>query len=177
MGNYLKPSRHGTVFYFRRRVPDDLRPLLGKPYLVKSLGTGERLQAIIRARFLAFQTDSYFISLRDMASRKKTSSEGLRTDFALSWEYDPLGGKKAVASDIQPGEEVAVAIGVATLQAQFDGAPLPPAPPQAVPAPTIKLAGKPRDTRASSLKWAMPNVMAAARGQLSISPSTAEVSV
>jgi len=34
MGNYLKQSRRGTVFYFRRCVPDDLRLLIGKPYLV-----------------------------------------------------------------------------------------------------------------------------------------------
>ena len=142
MGNYLKQSRHGTVFYFRRRVPDDLRPLIGKPYLVKSLGTGERLQAIIRARFLATQTDSYFVTLRDMASSKKSSSDGFQIDFALSWDYDLSGMKKAVARDILPGEEVATAIGVATLQAHLDGAPLPPAPPQATPAPTIKLAGK-----------------------------------
>lgn len=142
MGNYLKQSRHGTVFYFRRRVPDDLRPFIGKPYLVKSLGTGERLQAIIRARFLASQTDSYFVTLRDMSSRKKSSSDGFQIDFALSWDYDLSGMKKAVARDILPGEEVAAAIGVATLQAHLDGAPLPPGPPQAAPAPTIKLAGK-----------------------------------
>lgn len=114
MGNYLKQSRHGTVFYFRRRVPDDLRPLIGKPYLVKSLGTGERLQTIIRARFLASQTENYFVTLRDMASRKKSSPDGFRIDFALSWDYDPLGNKKAVARDILPGEEVAAAISVAT---------------------------------------------------------------
>lgn len=65
-GNYLKQSRHGSTLYFRRRAPDDLRPVLGKPYLVKTLGTGKRQEAIILARAFAARTDSFFHHLRTM---------------------------------------------------------------------------------------------------------------
>lgn len=130
--NYLKPSRHGTVCYFRRRVPDDLRAILGRPYLVKSLCTGQRRDAIIRARTLAAQTDTFFIALRNMPP-KENDQDGYRIDFALSWE--PFeGGKRAVAHDIGPGEHLDAAMAVATLQAHFDGAPLPEQKPAVIPA-------------------------------------------
>ncbi len=121
---YLKVSRHGTMYYFRRRVPDDLRPIIGKPYLVKSLLTGQRREAIIRARSLAAQTDCYFIALRNMPPRKK-NSEGLPVDFVLSWEPHPAVGKRAIAHDVKPDEEVSAAVAVATLQAHLYGAPMP----------------------------------------------------
>lgn len=131
-GSYLKPSRHGTVFYFRRRVPDDLRALVGRPYLVKSLDTGQRREAIIRARMLAAQTDTFFTDLRAMPSNTN-EHDCYRIDFALSWE--PFqGGKRAIAHDVAPGEEVAAAMGVATLQAHLDGAPPPQSPPAEKPA-------------------------------------------
>ncbi len=117
---YLKLSRHGTVYYFRRRVPDDLRTVIGKPRLVKSLDTGDRRQAIIRARSIAVQTDIFFADLRSM-SRNKENQDGQQFDFALSWESFNEG-KRAVAHDVAPGEEVAAAVAVATLQGHLDGA-------------------------------------------------------
>ncbi len=56
-GHFLVRSRHGTQFYFRRRVPDDLQALIGKHVLCKSLGTADRRSAMIRARLLASRTD------------------------------------------------------------------------------------------------------------------------
>lgn len=79
-GSFLQTSRHGTVFYFRRRVPDDLRPRVGKPYLVKSLGTGVRRQAIIAARSLAVLTDDFFAYLRAMSDQKPNAQKFLQ-DF------------------------------------------------------------------------------------------------
>ena len=43
--NFLISSRHGTVYYYRRRVPNDLRETIGKPYLVKTLGTRSQKSA------------------------------------------------------------------------------------------------------------------------------------
>jgi hypothetical protein len=37
--NFLTALHHETIFYYRRRVPDDLRQKIGKPYLVKTLAT------------------------------------------------------------------------------------------------------------------------------------------
>lgn len=38
-GDFIQRSRHGTVFYFRRRVPVDLRPRLRRFHLYASLRT------------------------------------------------------------------------------------------------------------------------------------------
>jgi len=105
-------------------VPDDLRVLINKPYLVKSLGTEERGEAIIRARILAVQTDCFFKNLRNMPPNTN-DEDGCRFDFVLKWEPQPDGKRAAVAHDVAPGEEVAAAVAVATLQAHLDGGPLP----------------------------------------------------
>lgn len=49
-GDFIQRSRHGTVFYFRRRVPVDLRPRLGRPHLYASLRTETLDEAKRRAR-------------------------------------------------------------------------------------------------------------------------------
>jgi hypothetical protein len=67
-GLFLQRSRHGTVFYFRRRVPDDLRAMVGHSYIVKSLSTEERRVAVIRARMFASKTDALFNEWRTMAN-------------------------------------------------------------------------------------------------------------
>lgn len=79
--NFLTRSRHGTVYYFRRRVPDDLRCAIGQPYLIRTLGTGERRHAIILARAYAAQLDIAFVLLRTMPDKKLTAQE-LLDNFA-----------------------------------------------------------------------------------------------
>lgn len=73
--DYLTRSRHGTLYYFRRRVPDDLRLIILQPYLVCSLGTSHRGQAIILARAYAAKTDNAFTQLRNMSEKKPTATE------------------------------------------------------------------------------------------------------
>lgn len=79
--DYLTRSRHGTLYYFRRRVPDDLRAIILQPYLVCSLGTSGRGQAIILARAYAAKTDNAFTQLRTMSEKKLTATE-LLDNFA-----------------------------------------------------------------------------------------------
>lgn len=79
--DYLTRSRHGTLYYFRRRVPDDLRAVILQPYLVCSLGTSHRGQAIILARAFAAKTDNAFSQLRTMSEKKLTATE-LLDNFA-----------------------------------------------------------------------------------------------
>lgn len=132
-GTFLQRSRHGTVWHFRRRIPDDLRLLIGHPYIVKSLGTERRREAVIRARALGVQTDALFIKLRGMEQEK-----GLRIDYALGLDPEMLslfGRKVAKATDIKPGEATEAAAAVATYQAFLDGEPIPAT---AVLAPTEK---------------------------------------
>lgn len=73
--DYLTRSRHGTLYYFRRRVPDDLRAIILQPYLVCSLGTSHRGRAIILARAYAAKTDNAFTQLRTMSEKKLTATE------------------------------------------------------------------------------------------------------
>ena len=69
--NYLKLCRHGITYHFRRRVPDYLRTLLGRNYLVRSLSTDSRRQAVRMARAAAAETDDLFDRLRAMANDSK----------------------------------------------------------------------------------------------------------
>lgn len=79
--NFLTRSRHGTIYYFRLRVPDDLLTTVQQPFLIRSLGTSERSQAIILARAYAAQTDIAFTQLRTMSDKKLTAQE-LLDNFA-----------------------------------------------------------------------------------------------
>lgn len=57
---FLQRSRHGTVFMFRRRIPLDLVPALGRTHFYRSLGTADLRTAGARARALATACDALF---------------------------------------------------------------------------------------------------------------------
>ena len=112
--NFLTSSRHGTVFYFRRRVPDDLRQIVGKLYLVKTLNTVHRGAAIVLARAYAVKTDAFYHHLRAM---KKKNPDFFQTDYTLKFEFDDLGMVSKMEVDAEPEESDAVASVIsATLQ-------------------------------------------------------------
>lgn len=99
--SYLKQSRHGSTFYFRRRVPDDLRLMLGRLYLVKTLGTGKRREAIILARAFAARTDSLFHHLRTMSDH----DDNIQVDLIFKLDFNDLGGLKSVHIEADSPEE------------------------------------------------------------------------
>ena len=68
--NFIRRSRHDTVFYFRRRIPNDLHALGLPRQVVRSLHTAERREATVRARALAAATDNLFSRIRAMAKSK-----------------------------------------------------------------------------------------------------------
>jgi hypothetical protein len=82
-GDFLKLNRHGTQFYFRRRVPDDLRQAIGQRYLVQSLRTGLRSVAVPTARLLAAKSDLLFDQLRTMSDSSHKSLEVLVLEWKL----------------------------------------------------------------------------------------------
>lgn len=104
--NFLTRSRHGSVYYFRRRVPDDLLSYIGKPYLVKSLHTYEKRLAIILARNLASQTDQIFIKIRNMA--KNPNHDELSADFTLEIELNDFGKPSRIKVEAEAHEKDAV---------------------------------------------------------------------
>jgi integrase len=109
--NFLTFSRHGTIYYFRRRVPDDLKQIIGKPYLVKSLETSCRCDAIILARAYAAKTDAIYRHLRDM---KKQKIEGFEVDYTLELVFDDLGSVHKIRVDANPDESEAVESAIRT---------------------------------------------------------------
>lgn len=64
---FLQKSRHKTVFYFRRKIPLDLRERLRVTQIYRSLHTSDRQQAIVLARRLATWSDEFFNAARHMS--------------------------------------------------------------------------------------------------------------
>jgi len=58
--NFLTQSRHRSTYYFRRRIPTDLKHHFKNDLIVKSLNTTSKKSAVILARNLASQTDNLF---------------------------------------------------------------------------------------------------------------------
>jgi|GEM_PF-2440867 len=109
--DFLTLSRHGTIFYYRRRVPDDLRTVIGKPYLVKSLGTSLRSLALIMARACAAKTDSIYQHLRAM---KKSQPEGYQFDYTFELDLDEMGKVRKIKVDATPEETASVEAAIQT---------------------------------------------------------------
>ncbi len=99
-GHFLVRSRHGTQFYFRRRVPDDLQALIGKRVLCKSLGTADRRSAMIRARLLASRTDQLFETLRTVRPIDLNRYMG----WTLKCDFDGHGRMQRLEVDARPDE-------------------------------------------------------------------------
>jgi hypothetical protein len=104
--NFLTRSRHGTVYYFRRRVPKKLHAAIGKPFLVHSLDTTDRRTAVVRARSLAVQTDLIFQTT--LMAVKNRPSGGLSIDYKLEINLNHLGQPTAIHVDATPDEQDAV---------------------------------------------------------------------
>lgn len=116
--NFLQRSRHASVFYFRRRVPDDLRILTGQTQVFRSLHTSDRCEAVLRARAVAVDSDRLFKELRSMAKKQKL----FRTDFRLKFNLDESGKTSGVEVDAEPHEADAVKDVLATIIAAAAGA-------------------------------------------------------
>lgn len=119
--NFLTSSRHGSIYYFRRRVPKDLDPIIGKSHIFQTLNTSHRNEATVLARALAVKTDVIFQRLRAM---KKKADEGFQVDYTLALEFDDSGSIRKLHVDAQADESEAVAIAIkAALQSRSE---LPP---------------------------------------------------
>ncbi|EKE17641.1 MAG: hypothetical protein ACD_10C00345G0001, partial [uncultured bacterium] len=103
--NFITSSRHGTIYYFRRRVPDDLRQMIGKPYLVKTLKTSNQREATILARAYAGKTDQIYQHLRAM---KKNEPESFVLDYTVMIELGDLGKPSKVTIQGEAHETEAI---------------------------------------------------------------------
>ena len=108
MGNFIQRSRHGTVYYFRRRVPHELRSRLGRAHFYASLRTEELAEAKRRARAMAVVTDRLFMELRYVQSGDDDEDQ-FKVRYGLTIDWDPATNKPRVnATDVKPGEEASV---------------------------------------------------------------------
>ena len=106
-GDFIQRSRHGTVFYFRRRVPLQLRTRLGRLHFYASLHTEQLAEAKCRARAMAVVTDRLFTELTYVQGNDDDKTSQI--NFGLFIDWDAESGKPRVnASDVKPGEEKAV---------------------------------------------------------------------
>jgi integrase len=103
--NFLTRSRHGTIYYFRRRIPIDLKPHIRNDLLLKSLNTTSKKIAVMLARNLASQSDNLFEHIRAMS--KKTTDNFLAT-YTLEIDLDEYRRPTKIRVDAEPHETEAV---------------------------------------------------------------------
>lgn len=132
--HFLQRSRHQSVYYFRRRVPDCLRVHTKCVQIYRSLGTTDRREAVQRARVLAVESDRLFTELTAMAKRKPPPSFG----YTLKLTLDQFGHPQELAVDAKPHEQDAVNSAIATALQAARGATAGATPPSdAQPAPIL----------------------------------------
>jgi len=102
--HFLQRSRHGTIYYFRRRVPNDIRQATGQQQIYKSLSTANLREAIIRARVLACQTDQLFVRIRSMPQQ---DWNGFKIGYTLKVEFNDHGKPTSLTLDAEPHEHAA----------------------------------------------------------------------
>jgi hypothetical protein len=105
-GNFLIKSRHGTIYYFRRRVPDTAQHVIGRQVFVQSLATSDRRLAIVRGRALAAQTDSIFH--RIAMATKSNDSDGFTFNYEMKLDFNELGLPSSLYVKAEPEEQEAV---------------------------------------------------------------------
>lgn len=89
-GSFLQRSRHGTVYYFRRRIPAAIQALTGRSFVYRSLSTSDKNAALVYARALAVVTDRLFAKLMRMTKKGQPT---LKTGYELEIELEEFFGK------------------------------------------------------------------------------------
>lgn len=104
-------QRRGDTFSFRIAVPLDLRVLIGRRELLRTLRTPDRRVAAHRALLLASRALRLFGELRTM---NHDSSDGLRVGYTLEIDLDELGLPKRIKVEGEPHEQDAVNAAIRT---------------------------------------------------------------
>lgn len=105
-GLFLTKSRHDSIYYFRRRVPEAAQRVVGRTMYVQSLATSDRRLAVIRSRALAARTDVIFQQII-MANRPK-EDDGVILEYIMKIDFNELGMPSSIYVEAEPEEEQAV---------------------------------------------------------------------
>ena len=122
--NFVKKSRHGTIYYFRRRVPKMYQSAIGKACLVRSLETGDRKLAIARSRTLVVHTDQIFQRLAMI--KKSNSADGagdIQFDYTMEVIFSDEGKPSSITVNAQPEEQEAVNSAIKAVMSSLAHAP------------------------------------------------------
>lgn len=121
-------TRRGAVYWFRRRVPGELVPVLGKSFWFDSLGTKDHREAGRRARERAAETDREIQAatkrLNGQAAAPLTRAEAVAlaqnelarwlaedSDARLAWGADAYRNAEVVIEDFERDAREALALG------------------------------------------------------------------
>lgn len=101
-------SKRGNVFQFSRRVPDDVRPVVGIDHWRWSLKTDSKTEAEIACRKHAVKTDRVIEQVRNGTYRQFTDVE--IDDLAIAWgiQFQSINRERIAASvfpDVIPLDE------------------------------------------------------------------------
>lgn len=88
-GKFLIKSRHGTIYYFRRRVPLAAQHAIGRRVFVQSLEPSGRLKGVVRGRALAAQTDSIF--QRIATATNSNDPDGFTFNYEFRLDLNEFG--------------------------------------------------------------------------------------
>jgi len=94
-------SKRSNIYQFSRRVPDDVRPIVGHDHWRWSLRTDSRIEAEIACRRHAVETDEIIEQARKGTYRKFSDSE--IDDFAAAWIIQfQLINRERIAASVFP---------------------------------------------------------------------------
>ena len=105
-GTFLVRSRHGTIYYFRRRVPKAAQHVIGREMFMQSLGTSDRHLAVVLGRSLAAQTDTIF--QRIAMATKSNANNGSIANLIIKFDVNELGMLSSLYVEAEPEEQDAV---------------------------------------------------------------------
>ncbi len=88
----------GSIYWLRLRVPDELRPLVGKTEIKKSLKTGDLREAKLRARYERVRLDAEWALLRGRLRLKRDYSLSDREIWYLVSKWFVEKEKKKTSS-------------------------------------------------------------------------------
>ena len=98
-------TQRRAPLYSRHRVQDDLRPVIGKLYVPKSLGTERRREVIILVRACGAHTDDLLQRLR--AAPHDRDEHSAITDFGFKPDLNERGRVTSITvTDAKPEERV-----------------------------------------------------------------------
>jgi hypothetical protein len=101
--------RRGNVFTFRIAVPHDLRPLIGKREITKTLYTTDKRAAIPRGLRMAAKVKELFEELRQMPPKdKRVNSDAIEFNYSIILELDDFQKPKKLSVNAEAHEEQAV---------------------------------------------------------------------